>query len=218
VCKIRLARCKSYLASVAPDTRARILDRSLELFARQGVAGTTVVEIEEAAGLSPGSGSFYRHFENKEAVLAAVVEREVARAAALREARIGAPQRLDVAYRATLDELARLQPLIEIAAREGRQRPGLLEPLQRVLAEGGAQAESALLAELMARGEIADADADAVAAVAMFALVGHHLAEHFFGAPIGADRDRFVETLARMVRGDHSGVTGAAVARGSRRG
>jgi hypothetical protein len=54
----------------------------------------------------------------------------------------------------------------------------------------------------MEQGEIVEADADAVAAVAMFALVGHHLAEHFFGAPIGADRERFVQTLARMVRGD----------------
>lgn len=187
---------------MANDTRERILDRSLELFARQGVAGTTVVEIEEAAGLSPGSGSFYRHFENKEAVLAAVVEREVARAAAKREERFEDPGRLDATYRRTLDELARLQPLIEIAARDGRTRPGLLEPLQRVLAEDGAQAESALLAERMARGEVVEDDAAAVAAVAMLALVGHHLAEHFFGAPIGADRDRFVETLARMVRGD----------------
>jgi AcrR family transcriptional regulator len=199
-----LARCKRYLAFVPTDTRERIMDRSLELFARQGVAGTTVVEIEAAAGLSPGSGSFYRHFENKEAVLLAVVDREVARAAATREARIGEPEPLDVIYRRTLDELVRLQPLIEIAAREGRQRPGLLEPLQRVLAEDGARAESALLAERMARGEIVEADADAVAAVAMFALVGHHLAEHFFGAPIGADRERFVRTLARMVRGDPS--------------
>jgi AcrR family transcriptional regulator len=187
---------------VPKDTRARIMDRALELFARQGVAGTSVVEIEEAAGLSPGSGSFYRHFENKEAVLHAVVEREVARAAAAREARIGEPDRLDVAYRRTLDELERLQPLMEIAAREGRQRPGLLEPVQRVLAEDGARAESALLAELMERGEIGEADADAVAAVAMLALVGHHLTEHFFGAPIGANRERFVQTLARMVRGD----------------
>jgi AcrR family transcriptional regulator len=186
---------------VASDTRERIMDRSLELFARQGVAGTTVVEIEEAAGLSPGSGSFYRHFANKEAVLLAVIEREVARAVAARAARIGEPERLEVVYRRTLDELGRLQPLIEIAAREGRQRPGVLEPLQRVLAEDGARAESALLAERMARGEIAAEDADAVAAVAMFALVGHHLAEHFFGAPIGAGREQLVETLARMVRG-----------------
>jgi AcrR family transcriptional regulator len=203
-CKIGLASCKSYLAFVSTNTRQRIMDRSLELFARQGVAGTTVVEIEEAAGLSPGSGSFYRHFENKEAVFAAVVDREVARAAAARAARNAAPEPLDVIYRRTLDELVRLEPLIEIAAREGRQRPGLLEPLQRVLAEDGAQAESALLAERMARGEIVQADADAVAAVAMLALVGHHLAEHFFGAPIGADRERFVQTLARMVRGDPS--------------
>ena len=187
---------------VATDTRERIMDRSLELFARQGVAGTTIVEIEEAAGLSPGSGSFYRHFENKDAVLGAVVEREVARAEAMRAERVSDSEGLDVAYRRTLDELARLQPLIEIAAREGRQRPGLLEPLQRVLAEDGARAESALLAAWMERGEIVEADADAVAAVAMFALVGHHLAEHFFGAPIGADRERFVQTLARMVRGD----------------
>lgn len=178
------------------------MDRALELFAGQGVAGTSVVEIEEAAGLSPGSGSFYRHFPNKEAVLAAVIDREVARAAAAREARMGAPDRLDVTYRRTLDELARLQPLMEIAAREGRTRPDLLEPLHRILAEDGARAESALLAERMERGEIAEADADAMASVAMFALVGHHLAEHFFGAPIGADRERFVQTLARMVRGD----------------
>ena len=172
------------------------MDRALELFARQGVAGTTVVEIEEAAGLSPGSGSFYRHFENKEAVLVAVVDREVARAAATRDERLGALEPLDATYRRTLDELARLQPLIEIAAREGRQRPGLLEPLQRVLAEDGARAESALLAERMARGEIVEADADAMASVAMLALVGHHLAEHFFGAPIGADREQFVLDLA----------------------
>jgi AcrR family transcriptional regulator len=187
---------------VANDTRDRILDRSLELFARQGVAGTTVVDIERAAGLSPGSGSFYRHFDSKDAVLDAVVAREVARAEATRAERIAEPEQLDVAYRRTLDELVRLQPLIAIAAREGRERPGLLEPLQRVLAEDGARAESALLAERMARGEVVEADADAVAAVAMFALVGHHLAEHFFGAPIGADRERFVQTLARMVRGD----------------
>jgi AcrR family transcriptional regulator len=187
---------------VPNDTRERIMARSLELFARQGVAGTSVVEIEKAAGLSPGSGSFYRHFENKEAVLVAVIDREVARAAAAREARIAEPERLDVTYRRTLDELARLQPLMEIAAREGRQRPDLLEPVQRILAEDGARAESALLAERMERGEIVEADADAVAAVAMLALVGHHLAEHFFGTPIGADRERFVRTLARMVRGD----------------
>lgn len=183
------------------DTRERILDRALELFARQGVSATTVVEIEAAAGLSPGSGSFYRHFGNKEAVLAAVVEREVARAAAARDARIARPEGLEVAYLQTLEELTRLQPLIEIVAREGRKRPALLEPLQRVLAEDGARTESALLAERMERGEVAPADAEVVAAVAMLALVGHHLAEHVFGAPIGAERERFVETLARMVRG-----------------
>jgi hypothetical protein len=54
---------------------------------------------------------------------------------------------LHIAHRRTLDELVRLQPLIEIAARERRQRPGLPEPLQRVLAEDGARAESAARAD-----------------------------------------------------------------------
>jgi hypothetical protein len=34
----------------------------MRLFGEQGYAATTVVEIEAAAGLSPGSGSLDRHF------------------------------------------------------------------------------------------------------------------------------------------------------------
>ena len=49
------------------------------MFAEEGFSGTTITEVERRAGLSPGSGSFYRHFPSKEELLAAAVEREVVR-------------------------------------------------------------------------------------------------------------------------------------------
>ncbi len=65
--------------AAVPRTRERILDVALDLFAEDGFSGTTVTEVERRAGLSPGSGSFYRHFPSKEALLTAAVEREVER-------------------------------------------------------------------------------------------------------------------------------------------
>lgn len=187
---------------MASGTRERILDCALALFVQHGVAGTSVVQIEEAAGLSPGSGSFYRHFRDKSAVLDAVVARELTRAAEVRAARTPDARPLEGEYLAALDELARMTDLIELLAREGRQRPELFEPVRQVLAEEGAKAETELLQARAAAGEVPPGDLDAVATVAMFALVGHHIAEHFFGMPIGVDRDRFVHTLAALVRGE----------------
>jgi AcrR family transcriptional regulator len=50
---------------------------ALEIFLEFGFDATTVTEIERRAGLSPGSGSFYRHFASKEELLKAAVEREI---------------------------------------------------------------------------------------------------------------------------------------------
>jgi AcrR family transcriptional regulator len=55
------------------DTRDRLVEASLHIFAQQGYAGTRVSEIERAVGLTPGSGAIYRHFESKEALLLAAV-------------------------------------------------------------------------------------------------------------------------------------------------
>lgn len=47
---------------------------ALELFVANGVAGTSIVSIEAAAGLAPGSGAFYKHFRSKAEVLDAAIE------------------------------------------------------------------------------------------------------------------------------------------------
>src|SRR5579883_2417399 len=54
------------------ETRARLLGAALALMAEKGVEGVAINEITEAADV--GFGSFYNHFESKEAIYAAVVE------------------------------------------------------------------------------------------------------------------------------------------------
>ncbi len=53
--------------------REQILERSLELFFRQGFRGTTVREIMLACGLT--SGALYNHFQSKEDVLFTLIQR-----------------------------------------------------------------------------------------------------------------------------------------------
>jgi AcrR family transcriptional regulator len=50
------------------NTRERIKEAALPLFAKQGFAGTSIAAIETAAGLAPRAGAFYRHFPGKEAL------------------------------------------------------------------------------------------------------------------------------------------------------
>jgi AcrR family transcriptional regulator len=58
------------------QTRLKLLDAARVLFARQGVENTRINEITEAADV--GFGSFYNHFESKEAIAAAVLADVVA--------------------------------------------------------------------------------------------------------------------------------------------
>ena len=53
----------------------------MRLFAAQGFRGTTVGEIEAAAGLAPRAGGLYKHFRSKEEVLEAGIDRHLAETA-----------------------------------------------------------------------------------------------------------------------------------------
>lgn len=90
-------------------SRERLLDVAVELFARQGYGGTSVSAICRRAGVAPTA--LYWHFESKEGLLAAALDRATAlwterieryaRAASDRESRL---DRLVAGLRALLEE------------------------------------------------------------------------------------------------------------------
>lgn len=71
------------------ETRARILQAALSLFARRGFAATRVEQITEAADV--GKGTFFNYFPSKEHVLAGFAGRQIGKIqGALDKARQGA--------------------------------------------------------------------------------------------------------------------------------
>ncbi|MER7900925.1 TetR/AcrR family transcriptional regulator [Streptomyces sp. NPDC096046] len=190
-------------------TRTRILDAAWDLFLREGFAGTTVTQIEASAGLSAGSGSFYRHFRSKGEVLQAVVDREVDRANAERQTgpepeETGGDVRaaLAVEFERRLGNLRRLHPLMELVARERDHLGASVDHLDELLVARNVSIRSQRLAGLMAAGAIPARDAEALAAVITFALTGYHLSVRFFGhQPAGVGEEALITTLVDLVAG-----------------
>lgn len=175
---------------MAMPTRERLLDAALRSFATVGVEGTVITDLEEAAGLAPGSGGFYRYFRTKDEALDAVVRREILR---VREQRVEPPPDSGVAHEiatdlaASLEMLSHLGPLIAILARERSRIPALAGEIAHELIDSGIASNHGL-------------DSAALGAVVLSALVGYHLASDYFGTPPGGiGRDEFVETLAGLV-------------------
>ncbi|MGH3715835.1 MAG: TetR/AcrR family transcriptional regulator [Micromonosporaceae bacterium] len=188
-------------------THARIMDVALELFAAQGVAATTVTAIEAGAGLAAGSGSFYRHFPDKSALLSAVVDRELTRVTKQPTAQLQHPEQRDrpaaealaVQLRADLDFLADLRSLIAILMWERDRAPEIAERVRTLMLERGVELGVADLLFATPAEPVSD-DPAAAATVMMSAMVGYHLSLEYFGsAPADVGPERFTTTLARLL-------------------
>jgi AcrR family transcriptional regulator len=93
------------------QTRRKLLDAARALFARQGVENTRINEITDEADV--GFGSFYNHFDAKEAIVEAVVEETVAaqgRAVAFVTADVDDPAEVVAAAHRYFVNLARRDP------------------------------------------------------------------------------------------------------------
>jgi AcrR family transcriptional regulator len=112
--------------------KERIIEEAMRLFGEQGFRGTSVVQIEAAAGLTPGAGGLYHHFSSKDALLSAGIERHLARLDALRDIRrvltnLGDLRaELSVTARYFLAELDSQVELFRLLISEVRARPTLL--------------------------------------------------------------------------------------------
>jgi AcrR family transcriptional regulator len=183
------------------------MQETLSMVAEKGLGGTSVIDIEAAAGLSPGSGAFYRHFHSKEEALAAAVRHEVDRlrdpaswprpdAASAVDDR-PSPASLANELLDGINWLNELSPLIRVVLREGKNYPEAAAGLREAIARGGMTAglDSAARA-----ARTAGRDTWTTAVIVTMASVGYHLATEFFEGPVeGVDAGTFAAALAELV-------------------
>jgi AcrR family transcriptional regulator len=188
-------------------TRQRIVAAAMRLFGEQGYAATTVAEIEAAAGLSPGSGSLYRHFPSKQALLAEGVRTQIESGEDLvaflsdRAALDALPPRARLAMvaRAGLRRLDRERDLNRLLVRDLGRFPDLLTAMR----EGEIQRIYRLVTQWLAtQAPAAERDWAALAAVIIGSVSHYWLLCDVFGEhPAGIDEERYVAALAEMAAG-----------------
>jgi AcrR family transcriptional regulator len=199
------------------STRVRLVAESMRLFGRQGYAGTTVSEIEAAAGLSGGSGSLYRHFPSKEALLSAGIREQIAQGAELLNrveeagATAGAPLRASLTAIAVagLRRLEQEQDFNRILIKDLSLFPELLEIART---EEIARIHAAIAAWLRAHAASSGTESKDWAAMATVIIgsISHFwLLRDIFGThPADVDEERYITALVDMVVAGLAGTEG----------
>jgi AcrR family transcriptional regulator len=187
--------------------RERIVAAGRACFAAKGFAGTTIAEIEEAAGYAPRTGGVYRHFRSKVEILEAVIDSELAdNAKAITgipdppdDGTAGPVEQLEAAVRRGLAQLDRQAELIRIVFRDldrfddllAKVREGLIDATYRDFAD-----------RLVAAGipqSRPDIDVEAVAVLAIGPVVDFKVKQHLLGGtPLGLEEERFVHAWAHL--------------------
>lgn len=190
------------------NTRERLLDAGLELFAQHGVDATGIRDLEEHAGLKAGSGSFYRHFASKEEVFDEVIEREVVRIRSqfdllqrTIEGSLGDSQaELRLNIRSRLVGLEFMTKFIAILGRERSRAPNMVRLVSDVLVNTGHELEAEKLKAKMDRGEIVETNPKALAVVISNAVIGFFLTKMYFGGITDeVDDNAFIDTLVTLL-------------------
>ena len=181
------------------STRERIVAEAIRLFAERGYRGTTVGEIEAAAGLAPRSGGLYKHFRSKEEVLRAAIEKHVSELERVRSAMqlmpLGDPRsELTLVARWSLQELKEEQELMRVIQKDGDQYPELVAEVHERIVDRGHEEARQLIERLLQHRGVDAPNVDALAAVALSAPVAYRIVERMFGVPPGGvSEDDFIE-------------------------
>jgi AcrR family transcriptional regulator len=169
------------------------------LFDERGYRATTVGDIEEAAGLSPRAGAFYRHFASKEEVFRAALDRWINDVRTFPRL-VGELLPLDdlraeltVVAKGSLRLLDRQHQLFRFLAREGDAFPALVAQVHDDLVAQGYRQMERFLADRLGRDRV-DAEVRALAAIALGSLVHYRQDQAIYGhPPAGASEDAFVD-------------------------
>ena len=190
----------------SPESRERILDAALRLFADQGYAETSVAEVQEASGLSSGSGALYKHFASKEALLEKGIERELEHLEGVRVARRLIPEfedfgvELEILGRFLLLELGAERDFLRILLKDLDRFPKLLASAQHRLIEPMYAEFATWMRGHADAGRVCTEDVEAVATVALGAIIQYRAMEALLGsAPASLDEERFLQAWVSLV-------------------
>jgi AcrR family transcriptional regulator len=183
-------------------TRDRLLDEAMKLFSDKGFEATSVSQIEAAAGLAAGSGALYRHFKSKDALLAAGIDRQLDRRAAMSDIRAlfaglgDLHSELTVLGRYLLSVIDQESELLQIAARTPTGLSERLDTAYAALVDG-------LTGELAGwvhswNPTLTQPHCATLAAVAVNSLLGARVATKVFrrNNPVVDDADYLTEWTA----------------------
>jgi AcrR family transcriptional regulator len=185
-------------AMAEQPTRDRILASALRLFAERGFSGTSVAAIEEAAGLSPGSGALYAHFKSKQEVLEAAVTH------AMKVADSGLSlvpllplgdvrAELTLIARGALLLMSSWRDLAMVLVKEAGNSPALTAQLRDQVVERTYNWFADWLAERAEDGAVARVDFPVIAAVWIGGLIQYWGTDELLGGPpAGIEEDRFI--------------------------
>jgi AcrR family transcriptional regulator len=183
------------------STSERILDAAMRLFAERGYEGTTVGEIERAAGLAPRSGALYQHFENKQDVLERAIERHLGAIDDLGSALEMLPlgdlrAELTLMARWNLASLDRRAALTQFIYREGDRLPAKLrDKLYDRLVERPYSQVVSWLHGRVEDPDDAEPDLHALALIMIEPMSSYRSLQRLFGRVPGAvDDERFIDT------------------------
>lgn len=186
--------------------KERILTAAKQCFAAKGFAGTTIADIEDAAGYTPRSGGIYRHFPSKVAILEAVIDAELT--ANTRDI-LGVPspdsavadpgEMLEQVVRRGLAQLDRQADLMRIVFRDLDQFEHLLAKVRVGLTDATYQDFANRLAAAHAAGAIPELDFEAVAVLAIGPVVDFKIKQHLLGyTPLDLDQERLVRAWVHL--------------------
>lgn len=179
------------------QTRDRLLAEGLRLFAERGFGAVRVGDIEEAVGLAPRRGAMYRHFDNKEMLLAAAVEAHLAavadaRSAFGRDAQEGSSSASAEEVGAfILAEMDRQRQITQVLERDGTRLATLRDRFRAEVSDAGYRTMVEILRgwlEAAASGPTKVEALDAVAVHLLGALINVRRSTWTLGrSPLGLD-------------------------------
>lgn len=187
-----MPRTPEQLETIRAESRERILEAALRLFARQGYAATSVRRIAEEAGVS--QGLLYNYFEGKEALLRAMFERSTTDVEqSLSEAETGAaPQeRIERLVRSAFAIVGEHLSFWRLSY-QLRMQPGVLEGLEEATT-AWTEATRARIERLLGGAGVRDA---AIEARVLFAAIDG-AAQHFALDPEGYPVEQVTRALVR---------------------